>query len=96
MSKNSVMTTPFNDLIYIPVVIPRKLKLMADIIARNLGLPVEVVLGDLVVKALTRRDPDIIEFRLMLSEKFLHEGEKLLKKNDLIEASEKFWVLLSS
>jgi len=59
--------------------------------ARNLGLPVSTVLGDLVVKALSEDPAELVEYRLSFCDKMLREGEELLSKGDIIQASEKFW-----
>jgi uncharacterized protein (UPF0332 family) len=38
------------------------------------------------------RDPNIrVEIHIKLCEKYLKEGEELLKKGDYVQASEKFW-----
>ncbi|MCE4598599.1 MAG: PaREP1 family protein [Desulfurococcales archaeon] len=60
------------------------------VISRNLGLPIRVVLGELVMKALG--DPrDRVEYHLGLSRRFLGEGLRLLGEGDYVQASEKLW-----
>lgn len=60
------------------------------VISRNLGLPIRVVLGELVVWALG--DPgDRVEYHLGLSRRFLEEGLRLLGEGDYVQASEKLW-----
>ena len=61
------------------------------IMARNLGQPVSIVLGDLIIKALSKDPPELARYRLSFCEKMLSEGKELLRKGDLTQASEKFW-----
>ncbi len=61
------------------------------LIARSLGQPINIVLGDLITKAVSKDSSELVKYRISFSEKMLGEGEKLLKEGDIIQASEKFW-----
>jgi len=61
------------------------------VIAENLGQPLEIVLGDLVVKALSSDPSELAVFRLKFCNRMLQEGRGLLEKGDLVQASEKYW-----
>lgn len=60
-------------------------------IAKNLGQPMDVVLGDLILKAISGDPSELVEYRLKFSEEMLGEGEKFLREGDVAQASEKFW-----
>ena len=51
---------------------------------------------ELILKGLNEElDPDeLVEHYQALSDKYLEEAKELLKKGDLVQASEKFWVQL--
>ncbi len=72
---------------YMPAEIWRK----AILISKNLGIPLNIVIGDLIVKELSKDPNEIVEYRLKLCDEMLKHGEELLAKEDIMEASEKFW-----
>lgn len=71
--------------------IPRDVWSKVILIARNLGQPISVVLGDLVAKAVSKDPSELAEYRIGFSERMRSKGEELLREEDIVQASEKFW-----
>ncbi|MCK4398583.1 MAG: PaREP1 family protein [Methanophagales archaeon] len=75
------------------VILPQKLGLKLREKAEEMGYLPEELGVELLSKSLNEElDPEgLVEHYQSLSEKYLGEARELLKKGDLVQASEKFW-----
>ena len=72
--------------------VPERLLVVLREKARSEGKVLEELLSEAVLKYYNLVDPRLkAEIYLKLCEKYLMEGEKLLKEKDYVQASEKFW-----
>jgi len=71
--------------------VPERLLVILREKAKSEGKVLEELLSDAVLKYYNLSDPRLkAEIYLRLCEKYLMEGEKLLKERDYVQASEKF------
>lgn len=77
----------------ISVILPQKLGLKLREKAKEMGYLPEELSVELLSRSLNEElDPEgLVEHYQSLSEKYLGEARELLKKGDLVQASEKFW-----
>jgi len=75
------------------VILPERLEYKLKAKAEETGYLPEELGVELLSRSLDEElDPeDLVEHYKRLSEKYLVEAKELLKKNDLVQASEKFW-----
>ena len=75
------------------VILPERLEYKLKAKAEATGYLPEELGVELLSRSLDEElDPeDLVEHYKRLSEKYLVEAKELLKKNDLVQASEKFW-----
>ena len=75
------------------IVLPQKLGKMLREKAEEMGYLPEDLGIEFMLKGLNKNiDPeDLVEHYRVLSEKYLTEARELLKKGDLVQASETFW-----
>jgi hypothetical protein len=72
--------------------VPERLLVILREKAKSEGKFLEELLSDAVLKYYNLGDPRLkAEIYLKLCQKYLMEGEKLLKEKDYVQASEKFW-----
>jgi len=73
--------------------LPRQLSEKLSEKAEEMGYLPEELGVELLSKSLNKElDPEgLVEHYQFLSEKYLNEARELLKKGDLVQASEKFW-----
>ena len=71
---------------------PEKVLGILQEMARAEDLPLEEVILKILVERANAGDPETkAEMHLKLCEKYLHEGEELLAKEDYVQAGEKGW-----
>ena len=75
------------------IILPRQLSEKLSEKAEEMGYLPEELGVELLSKSLNEElDPKgLVEHYQILSEKYLDEARELLKKGDLVQASEKFW-----
>jgi len=75
------------------VILPQKLGMKLREKAEEMDSQPDELGVELILKGLNEEmDPDeLVEHYQALSDKYLEEAKELLKKGDLIQASEKFW-----
>jgi hypothetical protein len=72
--------------------VPEKLLVILKERAKSEGKIIEELISEAVLKYYDLGDPGLkAEIYLKLCQKYLMEGEKLLKEKDYVQASEKFW-----
>lgn len=72
-------------------VLPLEVWRRVSITARSLGQPLNLVLGDLILRALSSDPNELVRYRLSFCDEMICEGEELLMEGNLVQASEKFW-----